>query len=41
MHFQPPLLISGDDHIHHKLIGTFLLSASAISDIKDSDNSHS
>ena len=35
-HLQPPLLISSDDHIHHKLIGTFpsLLFASVISDIK-------
>jgi hypothetical protein len=32
--FQPPLSISSDDHIHHRLIGTFLLSASAISDIE-------
>jgi hypothetical protein len=27
-------LLSSDDHIHHKLIGTFLWSASIISDIK-------
>jgi len=40
-HFQPPLSISSDDHIHHKLIGTFLLSASVISDIKNSGNPHS
>jgi hypothetical protein len=33
-HFQPPLLISSDDHIHHKLIGTFLPSAFIISDLK-------
>jgi hypothetical protein len=25
IHFQPPLLVSSDDHMHHKLIGTFLL----------------
>jgi len=37
---QPPLLISSDDCIHHKLIGTFLLFASAISDIKNSYDSH-
>ena len=40
-HFQPCLLISIDDHVYHKLIGTSLLSASAISVIKNSDNSHS
>jgi hypothetical protein len=33
-HFQPPLSISGDDHIHHKIIGIFLLSPSAISNTK-------
>ena len=40
-HFQPPLLISSDDHVHCTLIGTFLMSAFAISDIKNSINSHS
>jgi hypothetical protein len=33
-HFQPPLLISGDNHIHQTLIGTFLLSGLTISNIK-------
>ena len=33
-HIQPPLSISSDDQIHHKLIGRFQLSASANSDIK-------
>ena len=33
--------MSGGDHVHHKLIGTFMLSAFAMSDIKNSDNSHS
>jgi hypothetical protein len=37
-HVQPPLLLSSDDHMHHKLIGTFLLSVSAVSDIKNSHN---
>ena len=32
-HFQPPLLISRDDHVHHNLIGTILLFTLAISDI--------
>ena|SRR6267142_585201 len=32
--FQPPLLISSDDNVHHKLIGTSLLFAFAISDIQ-------
>ena len=32
--FQPPLSISGDDHIHYRLIGTSLLPASAISNVK-------
>jgi hypothetical protein len=32
-HFQPPILISSDDPIHHKPIGIFLLSVLAISNI--------
>jgi hypothetical protein len=39
--FQPPILISGDDHIHHTLIGTCLLLVFAVSNIKNRDNSHS
>src|SRR6266850_3571461 len=39
---QPPILTStGDSDTHHILIGTFLPSASAISDIQYSDNSYS
>lgn len=41
IYFQPPLLVSSDDYIHHKLIGIFLLSISAISNIKNRDSSHS
>ena len=40
MHLQPPLSISNDD-TYYTMIGTFLLSVFAISNIRHSNNSHS